>query len=510
MKNIATNSSKINKSCILLNFTVLYSDESGPCHVDPSLHYNYQFMKKDLPSASDTQTIWEQDRQHVLHPYANFDKFKEEGSVVFSSGKDHFITDHDGRTYLDGIAGLWCVNIGHGNRELAEYMAAQASQLAYYNTFEDATSPTTAGLAAKLAEICPGSLNHVFFGTGGSVANDSAIKIAHYYFNMLGKPEKKLIIARDLGYHGSTYLAHALTGISSTHQGFDIASGLVHYISAPYPYRKPGSLSEAAFCDQLLAEFEDKILELGPENVACFIAEPILGAGGVIVPPNGYHQRTAAICKKYGVLYISDEVVTAFGRLGHLITSETVFEVQPDILVLAKGLSSGYIPLGATVITDELYEVISRPKATNPYFSHGFTYSGHALACGVGLKNIEILERENFCLHVQEWGPYFKSQLQTLADLPIVGEVRGSHFMLAIEYVSDKQSKAPFPDEMAVAKSVYYHCKKRGLILRPIGSTNVLSPPLTYDKAAIDETVTTIKQSIEATMDDLLKAKRWP
>ncbi|MEM9259470.1 MAG: aminotransferase class III-fold pyridoxal phosphate-dependent enzyme, partial [Bacteroidota bacterium] len=282
--------------------------------------------------ATDTQHIWEQDRRHFIHPYSNYEKFATEGSVVYSRGKRHFIYDNDGKEYLDGIAGLWCVNIGHGSEELAAYMGEQAAKLAYYNTFEDATSPPAAGLAAKLAELCPGDLNHVFFGTGGSQANDTAIKMVHYYFNLLGKPQKKKVIARQLGYHGSTYLAHALTGIESTHEAFDLPTDLVSYVSAPYPYRRPEGMTESEFCDHLIEELENRILELGPDTVACFIAEHILGAGGVIVPPVGYQRRTAEVCKKYDILYIADEVVTAFGRLGHMVSSKEVFGVQPDIL----------------------------------------------------------------------------------------------------------------------------------------------------------------------------------
>ena len=456
-----------------------------------------------------TKALWEMDRQHFVHPYANYEKFQTDGSVIFVKGDGHFIYDSDGKKYLDGMAGLWCVNIGHGSKEIADYMALQARELAYYNTFENASSAPAALLAAKLAQLCPGDLNHVFYGTGGSVANDTAIKIVHYYFNMLGKPNKKKVISRNLGYHGSTYLAHALTGISSTHIGFDVAKDLVHYVSAPYPYRRPYGMNEVEFCDFLSQELEDKILELGPDNVACFIAEPILGAGGVIVPPMGYHERTAAICQKYGVLYISDEVVTAFGRLGEMISSYDTFNIEPDILVLAKGLSSGYVPMGATVISDQIWDVISRPKAENPYFSHGFTYSGHALACGVSLKNIEIIENEDLCSHVRRWGPYFFEQLKTLEQLPIVGEVRGSHYMLALEYVQDKDTKLPFDDSVAIGSRIYAHCKKRGLILRPIGSMNILSPPLTYDRAAIDQTVQIIKESILSTLDDLNKEEVW-
>ncbi|MEM8944664.1 MAG: aminotransferase [Planctomycetota bacterium] len=450
-----------------------------------------------------TQQLWQRDNDHFLHPYTNFAKFAAEGSTIYTRGKDHFIYDSEGREYLDGIAGLWCVNIGHGRQEIANCMAEQCQRLAYYNTFEDASSPPAAELAAKLSELSPGTLRHVFYGTGGSMANDTAIKIAHYYFNLLGKPNKKQIISRDLAYHGSTYMAHALTGIRPGHIGFDLPTPLVHYLTAPYPYRRPEGMSVEQFADHLIDELEQKIIALGPDNVSCFIAEPILGAGGVIVPPAGYQKRTWEVCKKYEVLYISDEVVTGFGRLGEMLTSEKLFGVQPDLLVLAKGISSGYIPLGATMLSDEIYSVISQPKPDNPYFSHGFTYSGHALACAVGLKNIEIMEREDLCGHVRQWGGYFQEQLQSLSDLPIVGEVRGSHYMQCLEYVTSQQSKQPFADDAAIGKRVALHAKNRGLIVRPIGSFNVLSPPLTFDQKAIDRAVTILRESIEATMGDL-------
>ncbi|AWX45556.1 4-aminobutyrate--pyruvate transaminase [Flagellimonas maritima] len=461
------------------------------------------FTKNNI--SSDLERAWQNDKDHVIHPYANYERFHEDGSVVYTKGDRHFIYDDKDRKYLDGIAGLWCVNIGHGNVEMAAHIGEQAKNLAYFNTFEDATSPSAANLAAKLASLCPGSLNHVFFGTGGSMANDSAIKIVHYYFNMLGMPKKKKILSRNLGYHGSTYLAHALTGISSTHIGFDLPKDMITYLSAPYPYRRPDEMTIQEFCDSLIEEMEHKILELGPETIACFIAEPIMGAGGVIVPPDGYLIKAYELCKKYNILVIADEVVTAFGRLGHLVASKEKFDVQPDIIVLAKGLSSGYIPLGATVISETIHKVISRPKPENPYFSHGFTYSGHALACATGLKNIEIMEREDFCGHVRTVGPYFKKQLKTLEDLPVVGEVRGSHFMLALEYVKDKRTKESFPAEINIGKRIYHSAKKRGLIIRPIGPINVLSPPLTYDKDAIDETVDIMKKSILETMNDLSK-----
>jgi putrescine---pyruvate transaminase len=455
---------------------------------------------------STTRSAWELDRDHVIHPYTNFLHFQKEGTTIFTRASGHHIEDIDGNRYLDGMAGLWCVNIGHGNRELADYIGKQAAELAYFNTFENAGSVPAAQLAAKLAELAPGDLNHTFFSTGGSMANDTAIKLVHYYFNLLGKPEKKKIISRDLGYHGSTYLAHTLTGIAWSQIGFDLVPpGLVHYVTAPYQYRYGGDMSEAAFCDWLIDELEQKIMELGPENVACFIAEPIMGAGGVIVPPEGYQRRTWEVCQKYDVLYISDEVVTAFGRLGHMVTSQDMFGFQPDILVLAKGISSGYVPLGATMVSDRMYDVLKTPKKANPSLSHGFTYSGHPVACAAGVKNIEIMERMDLCGHVRALGPYFEQQLHSMSDYEIVGEVRGSHFMMCLELVRDKQTRESFPEDVDVTKRVYKHCKNRGLLMRPIGSLCVFSPPLTFDKAAIDETVSIVRASLEATISDLKK-----
>lgn len=447
--------------------------------------------------------IWSMDRDHVIHPYANYLHFPKKGSVVFDRAERHTITDADGKSYLDAMAGLWCVNLGHGHPALVETIAAQAARLAYFNTFEDATSAPAAQLAHKLAQLAPGTLNHTFFSTGGSMANDTAIKMVHYYFNQCGLPEKKLVISRNLGYHGSTFLAHTLTGIRVTHAGFDIAKGLVHYVSAPYAYRYGHGMDDEAFLDYLTAEFESMILSLGPNRVAAFIAEPIMGAGGVIVPPEGYHRAMWEICQRYGLLYIADEVVTGFGRLGAMITSETLFGYTPDILVLAKGISSGYVPLGATMVSDEIHDVIARPKDDNPSFSHGFTYSGHPLACAVGLKNIELLEEERWCEHVQTWGPYFETELFTLADHPLVGEARGSHYMLCLELVRDKRSKAGFDPSVEIAKRVYFHAKERGLMMRPIGPLCVFSPPLTFDQAAIDETVEIVHQSLDATLSDL-------
>ena len=463
----------------------------------------------DQKAKFDTPDLWRKDRDHCIHPWTDFSTFKEKGSDIIAESEGAYVIDSDGGRYLDGIGGLWCVNIGYGRQEMAEAIAEQAKQLCYYSTFGHIASPPAATLAAKLAQLAPGSLNHVFFGTGGSMANETAIRVIHFYFNRLGKKSKKHIISRVDGYHGSTYLTMSMTGVAFDHIGFDIIKDFIHHIPAPNVYRRPPGVSVEQFCDQKVADLENKILELGPENVACFIAEPIMGAGGVIVPPPGYHRRTWEVCKKYEVLYISDEVVTAFGRLGEIFATEAVFDVRPDILICAKGISSGYLPLGATLFSDEIYDVISVPQAEGAMFTHGFTYSGHPVSCAAGNKNIEIIEREDICGHVREVGPYLEQQMATLLDLPIVGDVRGKYFMMCVENVANKETKELLPAEVHIGNRIADHCQKRGLIVRPIAHLNVLSPPLILTKEQIDTMVAILRESITAAIDDLVREGLW-
>ena len=463
---------------------------------------------KNFPSY-DTEDLWRKDRVHFIHPWTDFSSFKEEGSLVIAESEGCYVFDSDGNKYLDGIGGLWCVNIGYGNDEMAQAIADQARRMTYYSTFGHLTTPPAAELAAKLAELTPASLNHIFFGTGGSMSNDTAIRIIHYYFNRLGKKTKKKIISRTDAYHGSTYLAMSMTGVEFDHQGFDLAPDLVHHIPNPNPYRRPDGMSVEEFCDEKVADLRNAIEKLGPENVACFIAEPIMGAGGVIVPPPGYHKRTKEVCAEYEVLYISDEVVTGFGRLGEFFASEPVFDLVPDVIVCAKGISSGYLPLSATILSDEIYEVISVPQSEGAAFTHGFTYSGHPVCCAAGLKNIEIMERDNICGHVKEVGPYLESRMAELKRYPIVGDVRGKSFMMCVENVANQDTKALLPDEAHIGERIAAQCQKRGVIVRPIGHLNVMSPPLTMTKTEVDILVGTLGESIEATMDDLKKESVW-
>ena len=457
----------------------------------------------------DTQDLWKKDLDHYVHPWTDFSVFHEEGSLVVAEADGAYVFDSDGKRYIDGIGGLWCVNIGYGRDEMAQAIADQVRAIPYYSSFNHLTTPPSAELAAKLAEISPDNLNHVFYGTGGSQANDTAIRIIHYYFNRLGKPSKKKVISRVDAYHGSTYLTMTLTGVTADHVGFDLAPDLVSYVSCPNPYRKPDNMSDAQFCDFLVDELEQEILKIGEDNVAAFIAEPIMGAGGVIVPPQGYHQRTFEVCRKYDVLYISDEVVTGFGRIGHLLSSEPVFGIKPDVITAAKGISSGYLPLSATMLSDEIYEVLSQPAEDGSLFTHGFTYSGHPVCCRAGLKNIEIIEREGICEHVREVGPYFEQQLNTLRDLPIVGDVRGKCFMMCVENVKNPQTKELFDADIAIGDRIAAHCQKHGLIVRPIAHLNVLSPPLILTRDEVDDVVNILRTGIMAAMDDLVREGLW-
>ncbi|TQV87414.1 aminotransferase [Aliikangiella coralliicola] len=453
------------------------------------------------------EQIWEMDKNHFIHPYTDFATFKDEGSQVVTGAKGTSITDSSGKSYLDGIAGLWCVNIGHGREEMANAIADQVMQMEYFNPFGHSTNTPGSILAAKLAELAPGDLNHVFYTCGGSTAIDSTIRLIHFYNNVRGKPDKKKIISRNDAYHGSTYVAANLTGIHATKYSFDrIANDWINHVSAANLYRRPlgaENLSEAEYTQFLVNEFENRIIQLGADSVAAFIAEPIMGAGGVLVAPEGYHKAMKAICEKYDILYIADEVVTGFGRLGHFFASKAIYDMQPDIIISAKGITSGYIPLGAAIISEKIYQVISKPQCEGGLFSMGFTYTGHPVACSAALKNIEIMERENICEHVQQVGAYFQEQICSLADLPIVGDCRGSHLMMGVEFVADKTNKTPFPMEAEISKRLFEHCAKLGLIVRPIGNIIVMSPPLTISREESDFATKTFRTSIEKTMDDL-------
>jgi len=460
-------------------------------------------MTSSLPSANYIKDIWQKDKDHFTHPWQMFDTFDQEGSMIMEHAGGSYLTDIEGNRYLDAVGGLWCTNIGQGREEMADAIAAQVKKLAYASPFVDMTTTPAAELASKLADIAPGSLNHVLYSCGGSTAIDSAYRLIQFYQNCRGLHDKKHIIARDASYHGSTYIAMSIGGKKADHPPeFDYKRDTIHHISSPNFYRAEGYESEEQFLEFLVDELEQKILSLGADKVAAFFAEPILGAGGVVVPPKGYHQRTHAVCKQYDVLYVSDEVVTAFGRLGHWFSSQDVFGFEPDIITCAKGLSSGYLPLGATIYSDEIHEVISE-QGKGRYFAQGYTYSGHPVCCAAALKNIEIMERENIFQNAVDVGDYFGEQLNTLTDLPIVGQVRGYRLMQCVEFVSNKETREMFPEEMDIGKVVSDIADKKGLLVRPIVHLNVMSPPLIISKEEVDFTVATLRESISEAVDQI-------
>ena len=460
-------------------------------------------MTSSLPSANYIKDIWQKDKDHFTHPWQMFDTFDQEGSMIMEHAGGSYLTDIEGNRYLDAVGGLWCTNIGQGREEMADAIAAQVKKLAYASPFVDMTTTPAAELASKLADIAPGSLNHVLYSCGGSTAIDSAYRLIQFYQNCRGLHDKKHIIARDASYHGSTYIAMSIGGKKADHPPeFDYKRDTIHHISSPNFYRAEGYESEEQFLEFLVDELEQKILSLGADKVAAFFAEPILGAGGVVVPPKGYHQRTHAVCKQYDVLYVSDEVVTAFGRLGHWFSSQDVFGFEPDIITCAKGLSSGYLPLGATIYSDEIHEVISE-QGKGRYFAQGYTYSGHPVCCAAALKNLEIMERENIFQNAVDVGDYFGEQLNTLTDLPIVGQVRGYRLMQCVEFVSNKETREMFPEEMDIGKVVSDIADKKGLLVRPIVHLNVMSPPLIISKEEVDFTVATLRESISEAVDQI-------
>lgn len=451
-----------------------------------------------------TKEINQIDKQHHLHPWQIFDVFRDEGALPIARGEGCYIYDTDGKRYFDAVGGLWCNNIGLGRKEMADAIAKQAYEMSYASPFVDLTNVPAAKLAQKLAQLAPSSINRVFFTCGGSTAIDTAFRMIHYYQNCRGKHEKKHIISRMNSYHGSTYAAMSIGGKPGDHPPeFEYISDIIHHLGYPNYYRcAADGMSEEAFVDSLVQEFEDKIEELGADKVAAFFAEPIMGAGGVIVAPDGYLKRMHQVCRKNDILFVADEVVTAFGRLGHWFASEDEFGIVPDMITSAKGLTSGYQPLGALLFSDEIWDVLNAENSGR-CFAHGFTYSGHPVACAAALKNIEILENEKLLENVKEVGPYFEAQLKTLEDLPIVGEVRGRKFMACVEYVADKNTKALFDEELDIGKRVSNHADELGLITRAIVHLNVMSPPLIMTREDVDFVVSTLRKSIELTIVEL-------
>ncbi|MEP5731631.1 MAG: aminotransferase [Sulfitobacter sp.] len=445
----------------------------------------------------DNTTVKNWDNTHFMHPWEGMDEMGENDRAFMESSDGIYVTNDVGTRLIDGPAGMWCVQVGYGQDEIADAMAEQARKLAYFSPFNNANS-VAAHFAREIAKRTPGDLNHVFFTTGGSTAVDTALRFVHFRNNLLGKPNKKKIISRQKAYHGSTYLAAAVSGKERDRLWLDKPEGLAHFLPDVNPLIRRADQTIEAFLDEKIADLEQAIITLGPDNVAAFIAEPILASGGVIVPPPGYHKRCIEICHKHDVLYISDEVVTAFGRLGHWFASKDVFDIQPDIITCAKGLTSGYAPMGAAIFSDRLIADVSGEKGNGATFSNGYTYSGHPVSAAAGLASMKIIEREGLLEHVRAATPHFQERLKALADLPLVLDARGAGLMGCIECCADQQRGHSLEHDYALGAKIDAECQQRGLLLRPIINMCVMSPPLIISTDQIDQMFDILETSIRA------------
>ncbi len=439
------------------------------------------------------------DVAYILHPYTNARRHERLGPMVIDHGKGVYVYDDQGREYIEGMAGLWSVAVGFGEQRLVDAAAKQMAKLPFYHTFSHKSHEPSIDLAEKLIKMSPDGLDHVFFTNSGSEANDTVVKIVWYYNNAIGRPEKKKFIARNGGYHGITIASGSLTGLQVNQRGFDLPLSFVRHVTCPHHYRfaEPGE-SEEAFADRLAAELEATILAEGPETVAAFIGEPVMGAGGVIVPPATYWEKVQAVCRKYDVLVVADEVINGIGRIGTLFACET-FGIKPDVLVLSKQITSSYQPLAAVLFSDAIYQGVADQTERLGTFGHGFTTSGHPVATAVALENLAIIEERGLVENVSVVGPRLQAALRTFADHPLVGEVRGVGLIAAIELVADKKTKAKFDPVGKVALYLFERAQEHGLILRAIQDQIAFCPPLIVTPKQIDQIVARFGAALEET-----------
>jgi adenosylmethionine-8-amino-7-oxononanoate aminotransferase len=446
-------------------------------------------------------------KRHLVQPWPLAGLIGTEARTFIGKGDGVYIWDGEGRRLIDGPAGMWCVNVGHRREELAAVMYDQAMALSY-NTPWYTMSEASAVLAERIAGHAPGDLDHVFFTTGGSSAVETALRFMQYRNNVRGRPEKKLILSRGGAYHGSTYLSASLNGRPRDHDWMDGAAEMIVKLTTPNPFRRPAGVSAESFADFLVDEFSETVARLGADRIGAFIAEPIQASGGVIVPPKSYLPRIREICRDNDILYISDEVVTGFGRVGHVFASGEVFGLDPDMVTFAKGVTSGYFPLGGVVISERLLAELRKSNHANAMFGHGYTYSSHPIGCAVALKNLDLLEG-GILDHVRHVAPYFQARLKTLEELPLVGEVRGTGLMACVECVADRESNDPLQLDKDVGKRIDQHCQRLGLLVRPLINMCVMSPPLVISEAQIDDMVAILREGISRTQEDLRREGLW-
>lgn len=462
--------------------------------------------------AINIKEVSEKDRRSVLHPFTQLRDFaigKLGEPTIVETGKGIRIQDAHGNQLIDGFAGMYCVNVGYGRTEVAEAISRQAYRLAYYHCYAAHTTDELAILSDRLVGMAPGKMSKVFYGMSGSDANETQAKLVWYYNNLRGKPTKKKIISRERGYHGCSVVSGSMTGMSFYHDYMDLPLPHIVRTGVPHHYwgANPGE-TEGEFSARRAVELDQLIERIGPDNVGAFIAEPVLGTGGITPPPEGYWKAIQAVLSKHDVLLIADEVITGFGRTGSMFGSQH-YGIEPDLITVAKGLTSGYFPLSAAIVGEKVYKVIEDGADKAGAFSHGYTYSGHPIGAATANAVLDIVEKENLPGNARDVGAYFQAQLKKkFAQLPIVGEVRGVGLMGAIEFVSGRDSKKPFDPSLKVGARVSKAARDRGLIVRPMPHGEILgfAPPLVTTKAEIDDIISITEKAIRSVMDELVRS----
>jgi L-2,4-diaminobutyrate transaminase len=456
--------------------------------------------------------IAEMDRNSVLHPFTQLKDFasgKMGDPTIVETGKGIRIQDAHGNELIDGFAGLYCVNVGYGRTEVAEAISRQAYRLAYYHSYAAHTTDELAILSDRLVKMAPGRMSKVFYGMSGSDANETQAKLVWYYNNLRGKPNKKKIISRERGYHGCSVVSGSMTGMSFYHDHMDLPrAGILHTGAPHYYWGAEAGETEAEFSRRRAAELEALILREGPDTIGAFIAEPVLGTGGITPPPQDYWAEVQAVLRKYDILLIADEVITGFGRTGSMFGSQH-YGIEPDLITVAKGLTSAYFPLSGAIVGEKVFKVMEEGADRVGSFSHGYTYSGHPIGAAAANAVLDIVEKEDLPGNAREVGAYFQEQLRArFAQLPIVGEVRGVGLMAAIEFVADRDKKTRFASALTVGARVSKAARSRGLIARAMPHGDILgfAPPLVLTKAEVDEIVAIAESAVRSVMDDLVQA----
>jgi putrescine---pyruvate transaminase len=452
-----------------------------------------------------TNEIQRIDSAHYMHPFTDHKGLAEKGARIMTKADGIYVWDSNGAKILDAMSGLWCVNVGYGRQSLVDAATKQMQEMAYYNSFFQTTNVPAAKLAERIVGLAGDNYSHVFFSSSGSESNDTNIRMVRHYWATLGQPERKVIISRNNAYHGSTMAGASLGGMSGMHaQGGLPIPDIVH-IEQPYHYGLAHKQDKDAFGIEAAGWLEAKILEVGPEKVAAFIGEPVQGAGGVIIPPKTYWPEIQRICDKYGILLICDEVICGFGRLGKWFGSQ-LLGAKPDLMTFAKGVTSGYIPLGGVVVGKRVADVLINQGGE---FNHGYTYSGHPVACAVALANIDLIESEGLVEQVaSETGPYLAERFAELNQHPLVGDAETCGFVGGLALMKDKQNHIPFDEDLGVGTICRSHCFASGLVMRAVGDRMIIAPPLCTTKSQIDDMMTLIYQALNATLSDV-KQRGW-